>query len=158
VIPTLRNTLMRTMLILESQFNIAFLALHSSPSTFQVPCSRPPATRCSSFMQTFPCNALMCTMLILEPHFNIAFLAPHSSPSAIQCLSHVPQPAIIAHRALSISRKFAFSIIDHLMQASRFASMNVEVVVYAEGRRKMKKSPRTRPSSAHLYLTSAHTS
>jgi hypothetical protein len=109
-------------------------------------------------MQTFPCNVLMCVMLISELHFNIAFLAPHSLPSAIQCLSHVPQPAIIAHHTLSISHKFAFSIINHLMQALHFASMNAEVVVYAEGRRKMKKLPRTRPSSAHLYLTSAHTS
>ncbi|KAG2110153.1 hypothetical protein BD769DRAFT_1674652 [Suillus cothurnatus] len=95
-------------------------------------------------------------MLML--HANLPVQSPHSSPGAIQCLSHVPQPAIIAHRALSILRKFAFSIIDHLMQASHFASMNTEVTAYAEGRRKMKKSPRTRPSSVHLYLTSAHTS
>ncbi|KAG1862614.1 hypothetical protein F4604DRAFT_1929365 [Suillus subluteus] len=69
------------------------------------------------------------------------------------------RPTAIAKLAPSSLPKSTFSITDHPMQASRFASMSVEVAVYAEGRMKEdEEPPRARPSTAHPYLITTHTS
>ncbi|KAG1852187.1 hypothetical protein F4604DRAFT_1933753 [Suillus subluteus] len=69
------------------------------------------------------------------------------------------QPTAIAKLAPSSPPKSTFSITDHPTQASRFTSMSVEVVVYAEGRMKEdEEPPRACPSTVHPYLITAHTS